>query len=101
MLAQIKGGSRFGDVQSARFSSSMRGVVAVVVVVEVEEFQSRRDKEKEVGRNRKWKARASLLGSLRCVLPSVARASLSAITSKSHDYDSSTLIGLLHSSHSH
>ena len=58
------GGSRFGDVQSAQFSSSMRGVVAVVVVVEVEEFQSRRDKKKEVGRNRKWKARASLLGSL-------------------------------------
>lgn len=44
----------------------MRGVL-VVVAVEEEELQSRRDKEKEVGRNRKWKARASLLGSLRCV----------------------------------
>lgn len=100
MLAQMKVGSRFVGVQSAQFSLSTRDVV-VVVVVEVVELQSKRDKEKEVGCNRKWKARASLLGSLRCVLPSVARASLSAITSKSHDYDSSTLIGPLHSSHSH
>lgn len=100
MLAQIKVGSRFVDVQSAQVSLSMRSVV-VVMMAEVEELQGRRDKEKEVDRNRKWKARASLLGSLRYVLPSVARASLSAITSKSHDYDSSTLIGLLHSSHGH
>jgi hypothetical protein len=35
MLAQINVGPRFGDVQSARFSSLMRDVVIAVVVVEV------------------------------------------------------------------
>ena len=57
----------------------MRGVV-VVKKVWVDALQGRKDKEKEVGRNRKWKARGNLLGSLRYVLPSVARAFMSVIT---------------------
>jgi hypothetical protein len=90
------GGSRFGDIWWAQFLSTMRGVV-VVAEVEEEEWESGKDKE-EVGRSRKWKERALAWFFAAFYRRWPVLLSHSWALFRSHDYDSSTLIGPLDSS---